>query len=312
VGRSVRRRKFADPAFRSLTTGSGAILAALMGAMFVVLVVSSWPAITRFGAGFLWSRSWDVTNGHYGALSALFGTFFTTIIAMVVAVPLALIIALLLVELAPPSVSRIVGSAIELLAAVPSIVFGMWGLVVLVPFMQNTVEPWIQGTWLGHLSLFSGAPIGVGFLTSGLVLAFMVLPFIAAVSRDVLRMVPQVVKEAGYGMGSTTWEVTRKVSLRYGLSGIVGAVFIGLGRALGETMAVAFLIGQAYNIQPSLFGQGNTIASTLATSFAETTDKLGRAALIELALVLFIITAFFQLLAHLWLRRARRLAGGRA
>ena len=310
--RHIARRRYADPAFRALTTACGGVVALLMAALFAVLVVDSWPSIRRFGVGFLWSRSWDTSTGHYGALTAIYGTFFTTVIAMVLAVPLALLIALLLVELAPAWLSRVVGTAIELLAAVPSIVFGMWGFFVIVPFMSNHVEPWVQGTFLGRLWLFQGAPYGVGFLTAGVVLALMVLPFITAVARDVLRMVPQVVKEAGYGMGSTTWEVTRKVSLRYGLSGIVGAFFIGLGRALGETMAVAFLIGQSYDMQKSLFGTGNTIASTLANTFAEASNALQRSALIELGLVLFVITAMFQLVAHLWLRRARKSMGGRA
>ena len=312
VLRRIRHRRYADPAFRAFTTACGMVVALLMAAMFAVLIIDSWPSIKKFGVGFLWSKAWDTTAGHYGAVTALYGTFYTTVIAMVLAVPLALVIALLLVELAPPWLSRIVGTAIELLAAVPSIVFGLWGFLVLVPIMSNHVEPWIQSTFLGKLWLFQGPPMGLGFLTAGLVLALMVLPFITAVARDVLRMVPQVVKEAGYGMGSTTWEVTRKVSLRYGLSGIVGAFFLGLGRALGETMAVAFLIGQTYDMQKSLFGTGNTITSTLANTFAEATDSLQRSALIELGLVLFVITGVFQLLAHLWLRRARRRMGGRA
>ena len=312
VLRRIRHRRYADPAFRAFTTACGMVVALLMAAMFAVLIIDSWPSIKKFGVGFLWSKAWDTTAGHYGAVTALYGTFYTTVIAMVLAVPLALVIALLLVELAPPWLSRIVGTAIELLAAVPSIVFGLWGFLVLVPIMSNHVEPWIQSTFLGKLWLFQGPPMGLGFFTAGLVLALMVLPFITAVARDVLRMVPQVVKEAGYGMGSTTWEVTRKVSLRYGLSGIVGAFFLGLGRALGETMAVAFLIGQTYDMQKSLFGTGNTITSTLANTFAEATDSLQRSALIELGLVLFVITGVFQLLAHLWLRRARRRMGGRA
>jgi phosphate transport system permease protein len=312
VLRRIRHRRYADPAFRAFTTACGMIVALLMATMFAVLIIDSWSSIKKFGVGFLWSKAWDTTAGHYGALTAVYGTFYTTVIAMVLAVPLALVIALLLVELAPPWLSRIVGTAIELLAAVPSIVFGLWGFLVLVPMMSNHVQPWIQSTFLGRLWLFQGPPMGISFLTAGLVLALMVLPFITAVARDVLRMVPQVVKEAGYGMGSTTWEVTRKVSLRYGLSGIVGAFFLGLGRALGETMAVAFLIGQTYDMQKSLFGTGNTITSTLANTFAEATDSLQRSALIELGLVLFVITGVFQLLAHLWLRRARRRMGGRA
>jgi phosphate transport system permease protein len=312
TGKRVSRHSLGDPAFRGLTVICAAVLATLMMAMFIVLAMDSRTSFRRFGLGFLWSKAWDAEHGHYGAVTAVYGTLFTTVIAMVIAVPLALAIALLLTELAPPSISRVVGTIIELLAAVPSIVFGMWGFFVIAPFMSNHFEPWVQSTWLGKLGIFSGAPVGQGFLTAGIVLALMVLPFITAVTRDVLRMVPQVVKEAGYGMGSTTWEVTRKVSLRYGLSGIVGAMFIGLGRALGETMAVAFLIGQTYDLQHSLFGTGNTIASTLANTFTEASDPLQRSSLIELGLVLLVITVLLQLVAHLWLRRVRRAVGTRA
>jgi phosphate transport system permease protein len=311
-GKRVGRSRAGDSVFRGFTVLCAAILAALMAAMFIVLVFNSRVSFKHFGLSFLWSRAWDTEHLHFGALTAIYGTLFTTVIAMVIAVPLALAIALLLVELAPPSVSRVVGTAIELLAAVPSIVFGMWGFAVIVPFMSNHFEPWVQSTWLGKLSIFQGPALGQGFLTAGIVLALMVLPFITAVTRDVLRMVPQVVKEAGHGMGSTTWEVTRKVSMRYGLSGIVGAMFIGLGRALGETMAVAFLIGQTYDTQHSLFGTGNTIASTLANTFTEASDPLTRSSLIELGLVLLIITVLLQLVAHLWLRRVRNAVGTRA
>jgi len=238
-------------------------------------------------------------------------------VAMAVAVPLALVIALLLVELVHPWVARVVGTTIEMLAAIPSIIYGMVGLFVIVPFMQDRVVPWVLATPLGSLPGLRPGPTfqggGVSVLTAGLVLAFMVLPFITAVSRDVLAMVPKVTKEAGYGMGSTTWEVLRRISLPYANSGIVGAVFIGLGRALGETMAVAFIIGSVYDRLPgSLFDPGTTIASLLANTFNEATDPLHIAALIELGLVLFVITMVFQVLAQLWLRRVRRRTGGRA
>jgi phosphate transport system permease protein len=216
-----------------------------------------------------------------------------------------------------PKVSRVLGTAIEMLAAIPSIIFGMVGLYVVVPYMQETLVPWLVDSPLGGLpGLKPGATFqggGLSILTAGIVLAFMVLPYITAVSRDVLRMVPQVTKEAGYGMGSTTWEVLRKISLRYANSGIVGAVFIGLGRALGETMAVAFIIGSVYSSLPgSLLDPGTTIASLIANTFNEATETLHRAALIELGLVLFVITMIFQVIAQLWLRRVQRTTGGRA
>jgi phosphate transport system permease protein len=283
-----------------------------MVALTVALIAQAWPSIARFGARFLWTARWDVNNQLFGGLTSIYGTLATTLIAMVIAVPLALVIALLLVELAHPLVSRIVGTAIELLAAIPSIIFGMWGAFVLVPLMQNHVQPAIQRTPLGKLPLFTGPPFGIGVLTAGLILFLMVLPFITAVSRDVLRMVPQVVKEAGYGMGSTTWEVTRKISLRYGLSGIVGAVFLGLGRAVGETMAVAYVIGSSHRFRISWFEPGYTIASNLANEFAEAGSSLHRSAMVELALILFAMTIVFQLLAYAWLRRVRSHTGGRA
>jgi phosphate transport system permease protein len=236
---------------------------------------------------------------------------------MVIAVPLALVIALLLVELVHPAVARVVGMGIEMLAAIPSIIFGMVGLFVIVPFIQERFMPWLLGTPLGSIpglkpgTQFQGG--GLSIFTAGVVLAFMVLPFITAVSRDVLMMVPRVTKEAGYGMGSTTWEVMRNISLRYANSGIVGAVFIGLGRALGETMAVAYLIGSLYtNLPHSIFDPGTSIASLIAQQFSEATDEIQVSALIELGLILFLITVLFQILAQLWLRRVRRATGGRA
>ncbi len=282
-----------------------------------VLIVDSWPAITGLGTKMLTTVAWSPTTHEYGALAALAGTFLSTLVAMVIAVPLALVIALLLVELVHPKVSRVVGTVIEMLASIPSIVFGMVGLFVIVPFMQEHFVPWILGTPLGNVpgirpgAQFAGG--GVSIFTAGVVLAFMILPFITAVSRDVMKMVPQVTKEAGYGMGSTTWEVMRKISLRYANSGIVGAVFIGLGRALGETMAVAFLIGSVYTAIPkSIFDPGTSIASLIALNFSEATDKLTVSALIELGLILFVITILFQIAAQAWLRRVQRATGGRA
>jgi len=312
-----RHRRFGDPAFHVITLACGLMVAVAMVTLAGVLIYNSWTAIQELGLGFLTTIAWSPSSGSYGALAALAGTALTTLVAMVIAVPLALVIALLLTELVPPGLARVLGTAVEMLAAIPSIIFGMWGLFVLVPFMQERFVPWITESWLGELPLLSpGATFqggGFSILTAGLVLAVMVLPFITAFSRDVLLMVPRVTKEAGYGMGSTTWEVLRKISLRYALSGIVGATFIGLGRALGETMAVAYLVGGNFIAAPhSLFDPGTTVASLIALQFSEATTKLDTSALIYMGLVLFIITMVFQVLAHFWLRRARRMAGGRA
>ena len=312
-----RRFRIGDPLFRALATACGILVAAAMFGLAVVLVYNSWPAISGLGTQVITTVSWSPSTGQYGALAALAGTALSTLVAMVIAVPLALVIALLLVELVHPAVARVVGMGIEMLAAIPSIIYGMVGLFVIVPFIQERFMPWLLGTPLGSLpglqpgTQFQGG--GLSIFTAGVVLAFMVLPFITAVSRDVLMMVPRVTKEAGYGMGSTTWEVMRNISLRYANSGIVGAVFIGLGRALGETMAVAYLIGSLYtNLPHSIFDPGTSIASLIAQQFSEATDKIQVSALIELGLILFLITVLFQILAQLWLRRVRRATGGRA
>jgi phosphate transport system permease protein len=237
------------------------------------------------------------------------GTLVTTLIALLIAVPLSLVIALFLVELAPPALARPVGAAIELLAAVPSIIYGMWGLFVFAPFMSDHLQPFLSST-LGFLPLFKGPPMGIGVLSAGIILALMVLPFITAVMRDVFTMVPGVVKEAGFGMGSTVWEVSRKVTVRYGMRGMVGACLLGLGRAVGETMAVTFVIGNDHRLSASLFAAGNSIASTLANEFAEASEPLYLSALVELGLVLFLLTFAIQGLTHLWIKRLELRSGG--
>jgi phosphate transport system permease protein len=264
------------------------------------LTRNSHLSLKEFGWKFLISPEWNPVFSQYGALTSIFGTTVSTLIAMLIAMPLGLVIALFLVELAPKRVSGFFGGAIELLAAVPSIIYGMWGLFVFAPFMANTVQP-LLGKCLGFLPLFQGPPLGIGMLTAGIILSLMILPYISSVTRDVFRMVPSMVKEAAYGVGSTTWEATRAVTLRYSLRGIVGAGFLGLGRALGETMAVTFVIGNNHNISASLFSSGNTIASTLANEFTEAAEPLYLSALIELGLVLFFITLLFQIIAQLWL-----------
>ena len=311
-----RRRHFSwgDPLFRWLTIVCGASVAIAMLLLVGVLLQNSWLAIHVLHFEPLRTFEFNPSQGHYGALSSLLGTLLTTVIAMVIAVPLSLAIAMLLVELVHPRVSRVVGTAIEMLAAVPSIIFGLWGISVIAPLMGNHVEPWIQSTPLGRLGIFSGGSgTGYDIFTAGLVLALMILPFITAVTRDVLKMVPKVVKEAGFGMGSTTYEVLRKISMRYALAGIVGAVFLGLGRALGETMAVAMLIGgNLTNVPHSVFDSGTSVPATIALQFQESLSKLETSSLIEMALILFAITMVFQVLAQLWLARARRMTGSRA
>jgi len=280
-----------------------------MAGIAVLLFLSSIPSIRQFGWEFLFNQIWNPVTREFGAAASIYGTLVSTIIAMLIAGPLALVISIFLVELSHPFFSRIVGGAIELLAAIPSIIYGMWGLFVLVPIMQSRVEPFL-GKFLGFLPLFKGPPMGIGMLTAGIILALMVLPFITAIARDVLRMVPPMLKEAGYGMGATMWEVTRNVSLPYGIRGIVGAMFLGLGRAVGETMAVTFVIGNSHRIRSSLFESSNTIASAIANEFPEAMqDPLFRSVLIELGLILFLITLIFQIIAHIWLLRLKKKEG---
>lgn len=303
-----RPRPWGDPLFRGLAAAAAGLFLLLTAAVFLELVRGSELSLAKFGPSFLWREAWNPVTGDFGALSSIAGTLISTLIAMALAVPLSLVIALFLVELAPPAVAKPVGAAIELLAAVPSIIYGMWGLFVFAPFMADHVQPFLSAR-LGFLPLFQGPPMGIGMLTAGIILALMILPFITSVMRDVLKMVPPVVKEAGYGMGSTVWEVARKVTVRYGARGMAGACLLGLGRAVGETMAVTFVIGNNHRLGASLFDAGNTIASALANEFAEAADPLYLSALVELGLVLFLITFAIQGLTHVWIRRLERSAG---
>jgi phosphate transport system permease protein len=304
-GHRVKTSAGGDRTFRWLTFFCSLLVPLVMVAIGLELIRSSWPAIKQFGWHFLFSNDWNPVTQDFGAASSIFGTLISTLIAMVIAVPMSLAIALFLVELAPPRVSRVVGTLIELLAAIPSIIYGMWGLFIFAPFMAHYIQP-LLGRTLGFLPLFQGPPMGIGILTAGIILAFMVLPFISAIARDVFQLVPPVVKESAFGMGATTWEVTYKVTIPYGLVGIIGAGFMGLGRALGETMAVTFVIGNAHRISASLFAPGNTIASTLANEFTEATTPLYISSLVALGLVLFIITYLVQVLSQMMLRRMYR------
>jgi phosphate transport system permease protein len=292
-----------DRAFRYLTLACAATTLLLVGAILWNLIEHAWPSITKFGLGFVTSSQWNPVKSQYGAASSIYGTLVSTAIALILALPISLAIALFLTSYAPPWLAKIVGTCVELLAAIPSIIYGMWGLFVFAPYMQKTVQP-----MLAKLPgpLFDGAPLGVGMLTAGIILALMILPFLTAVMRDVFAMTPPVLMESAAGMGSTSWEVTKKISIPYGLRGLIGATFLGLGRAIGETMAVTFVIGNSHRISTSLFAPGNTIASTLANEFNEADSPLLEAALIELGLILFVITLIIQILAHLWLRSLQK------
>ncbi len=298
----------ADKVFRLLTVLCSILSFIIIIGIFFELLNNSKLSIREFGIGFLFSTVWNPVTQEFSALSSIYGTLLSTFIAMIIAVPMSLVIALFLVELAPPMLRKFVGYAIELLAAIPSIIYGMWGLFVFAPFMSKHVQP-VLGDYFGFLPIFHGPPMGIGILTAGIILALMILPFISAVMRDVFQMVPSVMKEAGFGMGATTWEVTSKIVVRYGIQGLIGASFIGLGRALGETMAVTFVIGNNHSLSASLFSPGNSIASTLANEFTEASEPLYLHALVELGLLLFVITVIIQIIAQAWLKRIHKSMG---
>jgi phosphate transport system permease protein len=278
----------------------------LLGAIIVTLFVGGLPAFRQFGTNFLVDTDWDPVQNVYGGAVAIYGTLITSVIALVLSVPISFGIAIFLTELAPSWLRRPVGTAVELLAAVPSIIYGMWGFAVLVPFMATYIEPPLIDN-LGDLpvigNLFSGAPFGTGIFTASIVLAIMIIPFIAATMRDVFMTVPAVYKESAYGLGSTTWEVMRSIVLPYTRTSVVGGIMLGLGRALGETMAVTFVIGNANRITPSLFGPGNTIASIVALVFPESpAGSLKLSSLLALGFILFVISFIVLALSRLLLR----------
>lgn len=295
-----------DRLFRGTTRFVALLVLLTVFAIFVSLCVEAWPAITKFGPGFLGSTSWNPVTEKFGAAVPIFGTLVTSIIALIIAVPVSFGISVFITELAPSWMKRPVGTAIELLAAIPSIIYGMWGLFIFAPAFADHAQPWITdhfANWPIIGPLVDGPPMGIGVFTAGLILAIMILPFITAVMRDVFEIVPPVLKESAYGLGATTWEVVRGVVLPYTKVGVVGGIMLGLGRALGETMAVTFVVGNAHQISASLFMPGNTISSTLANEFTEAVGKLYTASLIELGLVLFFITFIVLALAKLLLIR---------
>lgn len=305
---AARVRRFAaqDRFFAGVTRTCAALVLLTMVGLLLSLLKEAWPAFRQFGFGFFYGVTWSPANDVYGALIAVFGTVVTSAIALVIAVPISFGIAVFLTESCPLPLRRPLGTAIELLAGVPSIIYGIWGLFVLAPLIQRYIQPWLSAT---GLPFFSGPPLGVGIFTAGVVLSLMVVPFIAAVMRDVFDTVPSVLKESAYGIGCTTWEVVRHIVLPYTRVGVIGGVMLGLGRALGETMAVTFVIGNANRIGSSLFAPGNSIASTLANEFAEADPALHIPSLYALGLILFLIT-FVVLTAAKWMIRRGNLKAG--
>jgi len=308
----LRRLRFGDVAFRNLTRAAAIMVLIILGGIIVSLVYGSLPALRTFGISFLYVETWNPVTEKFGAIAPIYGTIVTSIIAMLIAVPVGLFIALFLTELCPMWLRRPIGIAIELLAGIPSIIYGIWGLFVFAPFLQQHVQPFIIDT-LGNIpgigALFEGPPYGIGILTAGLILAIMVLPFITSISRDVFEAVPPVLKEAAYGLGCTTWEVARYVVLPFTRVGVIGGVMLGLGRALGETMAVTFVIGNAHRISASILAPGTTISATIANEFTEAVGDLYTSSLIALGLILFVITFIVLAFARLMLMRINARVG---
>jgi phosphate transport system permease protein len=309
----LRRLQLTDSAFRLLTQCAAMAVLVVLGGVILSLVLGSIPALREFEFSFLASQSWNPVTDKFGALAAVYGTLVTSILAMIIAIPVGLGIAIFLTELCPQVLGRPIGIAIELLAGIPSIIYGIWGLFIFAPFVQQYVEPVlisVFGPIPGLSTLFAGPPYGIGIFTASFILAIMVLPFITSISRDVFETVPPVLKEAAFGIGCTTWEVVRRVVIPYTRLGVIGGIMLGLGRALGETMAVTFVIGNAHRISGSLLAPGTTISATIANEFTEAVGDLYTSALIELGLILFVITFLVLAASRLMLMRVQQQAGG--
>jgi len=310
----MQRQKLLDQIFRIVTQSFAFLVLALLIGILISLLIGSMPSIKAFGFGFLTTSDWDPVANKFGALVPIFGTLVTSVIALLIGVPVSFGIALFLTELCPPWLKRPLGIAVELLAGIPSIIYGMWGLFVFAPIFSDRLQPWLIDTFgpipfIGQL--FQGAPMGIGIFTAGLILAIMIIPFIASVMRDVFEVVPTLLKESAYGLGSTTWEVVRYVVLPYTKIGVVGGVMLGLGRALGETMAVTFVIGNANQLSWSLFAPGNSIASLLANEFGEADTVLHVSSLLALGLILFVLTFIVLSAAKLMLISMARREGAK-
>ncbi len=306
----------ADRIFGWLAKGAALLTLALLGAILISLTISAWPAIDRFGLGFLTSTNWDPVKEDFGGLVMIYGTLVTSFIALLIAVPVSFGIAVFLTEMAPAWLKRPLGTAIELLAAVPSIVYGMWGLLVFSPVLSTYVQQPLQAMFGGVPyigALFAGPPVGIGILSAGIILAIMVIPFIAAVMRDVFEVTPPLLKESAYGLGATTWEVVSKVVLPYTKAGVVGGIMLGLGRAIGETMAVTFVIGNFNQLDSlSIFQAANSITSALANEFAEAGEGLHQGGLMYLGLVLFFITFVVLTMSKLLLAQLKKSEGSKS
>ncbi len=310
--KALNRLRIADVLFRVLTRVAAIAVLVILGGVIISLIDGSLPALRAFGLNFLIEERWNPVTEKFGAIAPIYGTLVTSFIAMLIAVPVGLLIAMFLTELCPMWLRRPIGIAIELLAGIPSIIYGIWGLFVFAPFLQETLQPFLIATF-GNIpvlsTLFAGPPYGIGMLTAGLILAIMVLPFVTSISRDVFDAVPPVLKEAAYGVGCTTWEVVRYVVLPYTRVGVIGGVMLGLGRALGETMAVTFVIGNAHKVSASLLAPGTTISATIANEFTEAVGDLYTSSLIALGLILFVITFIVLAIARYMLLRIERRIG---
>jgi phosphate transport system permease protein len=311
----ARSGPFADKLFGVVAKGAALLTLALLFAILASLTISAWPAISKYGLGFLTSTAWDPVQEEFGGLVMIYGTIATSLIALLIAVPVSFGIAIFLTELSPAWLKRPLGTAIELLAAIPSIVYGMWGLLVFGPVLATYVQQPLQSALAGvpYLGAFvSGPPVGIGILSAGIILAIMIIPFISAVMRDVFEVTPPLLKESAYGLGATTWEVVSKVVLPFTKAGVIGGIMLGLGRAIGETMAVTFVIGNFNQLDSlSLFQAANSITSALANEFAEAGQGLHQAALMYLGLVLFFITFVILTLSKLLLAQLRKNEGAR-
>jgi phosphate transport system permease protein len=308
----TRRLRVSDSVFRTLTRSAALFVLAILSGVILSLVIGSMPAIRAFGFSFVTTEVWNPVTEQFGGLAPIYGTLVTSTIAMVIAVPVGLMIAFFLTELCPMWLRRPIGIAIELLAGIPSIIYGIWGLFVFAPFLQQHIQPFLIDLF-GNIpllsSVFEGPPYGIGMLTAGFILAIMVLPFITSISRDVFDAVPPVLKEAAYGVGCTTWEVFKHVILPYTRVGVIGGVMLGLGRALGETMAVTFVIGNAHKVSASILAPGTTISASIANEFTEAVGDLYTSSLIELGLILFVITFIVLACARYMLLRLQRRIG---
>ncbi len=309
----VKRQRFQDFLFHKITLSFSLLVLAALAGILISLIITAWPAFKKFGLEFIWRVEWDIINEEFGAAIAIFGTVVSSGIALLIAVPLSFGIALFLTETCPVWLRRPLGTAVELLAAVPSIIYGMFGLFIFAPLFAEYGQPAMQST-LGQMPLlgplFGGAMNGIGIFAAGLILAFMILPFIAAVMRDVFEIVPPILRESAYGVGCTTWEVVRYVVLPYTQQGVIGGIMLGLGRALGETMAVTFVIGNSQRISSSLFAPGSSIASTLANEFGEA-DDFHLSTLFALGFLLFVITFVVLALAKILIIRTERAKGAK-